>query len=95
MRYEKDGTSFEVPDKPTVRQQMAYMGAAVGRMDAHFLIKLWEGAKEIVTYWKCDLMPDMRTDIDTISDPAIVDVLIWVCLTTQTHMQKLERIPKN
>lgn len=84
--------TFTIPDRPTVREQLAYFSGASG---SDFLFRLWSGAKAIITKWECDLLPDKETKLETLFDPSVTQMLIWVGLKVSEHMGALEDIPKN
>jgi hypothetical protein len=96
MRFERDDKkcSFEIPDRPTVKQQLIYMGKASGVNDGYPL-RFWNAAKDLIKDWKCDIFQDYNTDLDTIDNPNITDILVWAGLQVWTHMVGLEELPKN
>jgi hypothetical protein len=97
MRFEKDDKKcvLEVPDRPTVRQQMIYMGKASGLADGTYPLRFWEGAKTLILLWECEAFPDYTVDLDSVSDPTVSDILIWAGLRVWEHMANLEDLPKN
>jgi hypothetical protein len=96
MEFIKDSprTRFVVPDRPTARQQLAYYSATAGANGNEYLLRLWQGAKAIMTEWECESLPK-DADIDEITDPSAVDVMLWAALKVKMHIQGLEDIPKN
>lgn len=95
-RVEPDCT-FALPDKITVRQQLAYISASSSVDQSQFLEKTWEGAKAMIIpqSWRCEIMPDMGADLDTLTDPKIADVILWVGMQVREHINSLESVPKN
>lgn len=97
MEYERKNPDCKitVPDKITVRQQLEYFslaGAAAGR---EMLIRYWEGAKALITDWQCELLPDMRTDLDKVTNPDVVSLIVWAGTQVKRHVNALEDVPKN
>ena len=96
MKFEHEsGTTFEVPDRPTVRQQLEYLGATAGVVDNKYLIRFWIGALEVITDWKSETLPDVKASLDDMTDAAQTDLIIWAGLKVREHMSGLEKIPKN
>lgn len=96
MIYEReDGKcSLEVPDRPTVRQQLNYF-STIGGTEGNYLLRWWVGAQSLITDWKCEALPDHKTDLDKITDPTQTDVIIWAGLKVREHMNALEDLSKN
>lgn len=92
MEYKRDGCTFTVPDRPNVEQQLMYYSAAGGR---NFFLRYWMGARALIEKWECPLLPDPNTDLATLTDPRITDILIWAGLEVMKHMNALEELPKN
>lgn len=95
IEHDEGKAVFEVPDKPTVRQQLAYFGATAGAPDGNYLIRFWMGARELITNWKSDIMPDIEASLDELTSPEATDIIIWAGIKVRTHMNSLEEIPKN
>lgn len=96
MEYKNEACSFTIPDKPTVRQQLAYVGAASGLRGAEMFLRLWEGAVDMLADWECKLIPDLEEfDLDEADNPAITEVIIWVGIQVRNHMNALDEVPKN
>ena len=96
MNYEKDGNKFSIPDRPTVRQQMRYFSTVQWadnpqRMELH-----WEAARELITEWYSERLPVLEEiDIDALSDPSDLNVLVWAGAQVAVYMTRLEDVPKN
>jgi hypothetical protein len=97
MEYknEKLSARFVIPDVITVRQQLAYISTTAYTNVADRLEGSWRAAKELITEWHCDLMPDIDVKLETISNPKVSDVVIWASLTVKNHINALDDIPKN
>jgi hypothetical protein len=95
FKNDKLGISFKVPDRPTVRQQLAYFseaGAAAGR---EMFARLWLGALTLVADWKCEFMPKPeKVDIDEATDPRVTEAILWAGIRVERHMNSLEELPK-
>ena len=88
-------TSFEIPDKFTVRKQLEFF-SATGDSSQPLFIRHWLGALTVITNWKSEKIPDLdKLDIDNATDPDITDIVIWVGVTVVIHMNKLQDVPKN
>ena len=95
MEFKSDDCTFTVPDRPTVKQQLKWFGAAMGHDKADTWLRNWEGAKQLIESWKSDILPDYKIDLDTITDPSQRELIIWVGLEVVKLMNALEDIPKN
>ena len=97
MEYtnEKLGCSFGVPDRPTVRQQLAYWSnIRAFEEDAPTIIRLWLGVAGIVQDWACEALPDPKTSLDDIDNPTQTLVVQWAALQVFSHFNKLADLPK-
>jgi hypothetical protein len=85
---------FVVPDKITVRTQLAYYSEiSLGTSSTH-VEKLWNGARLLIQDWECPAFP-LDTDLDKVDDPKIAEVIMWAALEVKKHVNNLETIPKN
>ena len=89
------GVSFTVPDRLTVRQQLAYFSQAGLAQRKEFIERLWLGAKNIIEDWKCDLIPDIEFDLEKNTNTRVTQVIIWASLEVKKHFDALDDIPKN
>ena len=94
MEFERQNPSarFVVPDRVTVRQQLAYFSAG---LNAPPLERFWVAAVPLITEWECELFPDPAASIDDVSDPRITQILTWAGIEVKRHIDALEVIPKN
>ena len=91
---EKPKVRFTIPDRPTARQQLAYYSATAGTHSEDYLFRLWSGARALMIEWECgDFEKDVN--LDEVTDPSIVDVVLWAALQVKTYISKLEDLPKN
>lgn len=97
MKFERDEPkcSFEIPDRPTVRQQLEYFSATAGTAGNQMLVRFWAGAMQLLSNWKCEVMPDHKTNIDELTNPSQTSVIIWAGLQVKGYMDALDDIPKN
>lgn len=97
MEYKNDGLSvrFIVPDKITVRQQLAYLSDVTAQRGNNQIEKMWIAARGLITEWECNDFPDMDMDLDKTYDPRVTDILVWSALEVKKHINALENIPKN
>jgi hypothetical protein len=87
-------THFEVPDRPTVRQQLAYY-AARSEVDTNRLESGWYGAQAIITSWQSEIMPDMKADLESLTNPSQTRLILWAGVEVFKHFSALEDVPKN
>ena len=88
------GAKFRVPDRPTVRQQLAYFSEAGMARGKEMFERLWLGALALAEGWECELLPDPKANLDELTDPKIVQLLLWAGLVVEAHMNRLEEVPK-
>ena len=88
------GAKLSLPDRPTVRQQLRYQGEIGARMGGELYIRLWAGAKTIITGWECAHVT-LDADLDEITDPTAARCLMWAGLQVYSFIDALEDVPKN
>jgi hypothetical protein len=87
---------FDLPEKPTVRQMLAYDSAVfVDHMGDATLIRLWHGAVEVVQNWKCPISIDVNLDGEI--DPKTLEMVKYVGLMAFSWAQGIKEavVPKN
>lgn len=94
MEFKNDDACFTVPDRPTVRQQLAYFSACTGVDPDKHLERMWNGAKTLIRDWDCKLFK-IDVDLETVDDPKVADIILWAAISVKAHMNKLSEIPKN
>lgn len=92
-REEPVKVSFDIPDRPTVRQQMAYYSEATGVTSRAHLERLWLGTRTLIVNWECELF-QFDVDLDTVDDPRIMDIMLWAAVRVRDHLNKLGELPK-
>lgn len=95
MEFKSDKAKFTIPDKITVRMQLEYIGAVTTVEQAQHLVRKWEGAKQLIESWECEILPKFEVNLDDITDPNQTDVIVWAGLQVWLHMNSLGETPKN
>lgn len=88
------GYSFRLPATFPVRQQMRWWSTVQRTSDRGDLFeRYWLAARELIEDWKCETLA-LDADLDQITDPAAVKIIMRVGLAVYTHILALEDIPK-
>ena len=95
MEFKQEGIRFTVPDKITVRQQLAYFSIVTSIDESAALERRWEGAKYLIGEWECELIPDKDVSLDDLYSLEETSILIWAGTQIVNHMNSLEETPKN
>lgn len=95
FRNDEANASFQVRERPTVRQQLAYIGKVTSTPDGMLFLRWWNGALDLIEKWECDIFPDHKTDLDKVTNPKVTSLLIWAGLQVQNLMGGLDEIEKN
>jgi hypothetical protein len=97
MKYTNDqlGCSFDLPDRPTVRQQLVYWDAIrADSTEEPTLIRLWAGVAKLADNWDCAALPDPSVSLDDLDNPSQTQVVTWAGLKAFGHFNALEDLPK-
>lgn len=96
MEYKNEtlAARLVVKDRPTVREQLMYHGGLGFGNAPDRYARTWEAVKPLILELECDVMK-LDADIDEITDPKAVEVILWASGTVITHMTRLEDVPKN
>jgi hypothetical protein len=99
FRHEELKTSFTLPAKVTVRQQLAYKGV-IGRMRGRddYYAGYWSGGLALIGDWQSEILPDpAAVDLDEETNPDVADLIFWAASVVAGHMMTLggETVPKN
>jgi hypothetical protein len=86
-------TTFELPDKPTVRQMLEYE-AEIERPGVAMYERLWPAAKKLIQNWKSEAT-QLDVDIDGEYTPEAVAVIKWASLAVFSWNLQLKEVPKN
>lgn len=95
-RNEALGARFTLPDRPSVRQQLAFYseaGAIVRGPDLYE--RIWRGALTLMSDWECSALPDPHVDPETLTDQRAARVIMWAANVTLGHMNRLEELDPN
>jgi len=98
MRYEDEtlAVGFDIAERFTVREQLAYRAAIVAAGGETGYVRYWQAAQTIITDWSCELVPDpVALDMDEVYDVRVADIVTWTANTVAGHMHRLETPPKN
>ena len=97
MEYRNDdaGIRFTVIDRPTVRQQLAYFSEVANAEGKQVFLRYWAGAVELIEEWECKDFPDYETSLDEVTNPDIVQIVIWAGMRVMEFMNSLKVVPKN
>ena len=87
--------SFDVWERPTVREQLRYKSLVAFTSKEEMFERYWNGAKTLVTGWQCDLVPSLDADLDELTDPAAADVIVLASNFVASHLANLETVEKN
>lgn len=97
-RAEPVPAKFSVPDKITVRQQLAYYSACSGFGEDQKIERWWMGAVALIEpdSWKCELLPDIRNvSLDDLDDPNVTGIIIWASTQVRIYVSNLGTVSKN
>ena len=96
MQFENEEykCKFEIPDRPTVRQRMFYDGKTIGTQETMYL-RMWDAATDLITVWTCELFPNHKADLESVTDPAVAELLEWAGWEVWKYIKALESLPKN
>ena len=88
MEYKNDDPKvrFPVPDKPTVRQQLEYLGEATTIGGKDLFLALWRSALILIEDWECKLIPDPHK-LDRMVAPTMLNRLKHAISETCLHTQ--------
>lgn len=85
---------FALPRHPTVRQQLQYFSNYVDHRFEPLYLRLWYSAIPLLGQWECEVLPDVRVNLETLTDPDVATVVMWVGQSVLDHMEALEHLPK-
>lgn len=87
--------SFELPDRPSVFQVVAYDSAKIEHDGQPLFIILWECARTVVTEWECESIPALDTPLDTLTGMEAAQVVEWVGTQAVLWRNALNEVSKN
>lgn len=98
MHYENEdtGTSFDIPDRITVRRQLAFRSRVAETAGEGNFTRYWLAAQTVMENWTCPLIDDPAAlDLDESDDRRVADIVVWVANTVAGHMIDLATPGKN
>lgn len=95
FKHELLNTRFVIPDRVTVRQQLAFISEASSPRTKDLMENLWTAALLLILEWECPYLPDKDADLDSIDSPKAADAILWASLQVRNYIQRLDEIPKN
>lgn len=85
---------FSLPAHPTVKQQLEYYSRyADTRLDPMYL-RFWYSAQTLIGEWQCEALPDLKVNLDEITDPIATTIIMWAGNAVLLHMSGLDTLPK-
>lgn len=93
--HETLGVAFDVADRFTVRQQLAFRGAIAEARGESAYVRYWQAAQTVMENWQCDLVPDPAAlDLDAADDVRLANIVQWTANSVAGHMAELDTPPK-
>ena len=93
---ERLGVSFDIADRFTVREQLAFRSKIAAGAGESSYVRYWLAAGPVMREWACELIPDPAAlDLDATDDGRVADIVQWTANTVAGHMSSLETPPKN
>lgn len=97
---ERLGVKMVLPDKLTIRQNLAFRSAAAISFGTPKLFEAyWEATVPIIEEWECELIPDpAMVNLDDADDPdgaRKASIMQWTGNTAVGHIGAIGAVPKN
>lgn len=93
---EELGVSFDIPDRFTIREQLAFRGRINDQPSESAFVRYWLAAQGVIQNWQSADVPDMAAlDLDAGDSARMADIVVWTANTVAVHMSGLEATPKN
>ena len=93
--HEKLGVSFDIADRFTVREQLAFRAKISAAAAESSYVRYWQAAQTVIQNWTCELLPDPAAlDLDAADDARLADIVQWTANTVAGHMINLGTPPK-
>jgi len=72
------------------------LGSTILKEDGTRIIKLWNTAVQmgLIESWKSELMPDYKTPLEDIYDPAVANLIMDVTMTITRRIHDMQEIEK-
>ncbi len=92
---EESGASFDIADKFTVREQLAFRSRLNEQVGESAYVRYWLAGQTVMQNWLCELVPDPATlDLDASDDIRVANIVQWAANTVAGHMNRMETPPK-
>lgn len=93
---EKLATSFAVPDRPTVRQQLRHSSEIAFLSHREYFERAWAAAKTLIVpeSWQSPHLA-LDADLDAITSPMATVVIRWAANEVSGHVLSLEETAPN
>ena len=88
-------TTFSVPERPTVRQWLAYDSAVDMRIGLTTYERMWAGLQALVKPDDWSSPVDLHIDMETADDERAARVIKWASLTLFSFLHGLRNVEKN
>ena len=85
---------FALPARPTVKQQLEYFSRYADTRGDPLYLRLWHSAAILISEWQCSVMPDLKTDLNKITDAEATTVIMWAGNSVLQYMNELQALPK-
>ena len=93
FRNEELNSSFTLPEKPTVREILAYESIVeIDGQGKPFYERLWDGARSMIEEWDSPVELTANTKGDDLS---VIPVIKWASLAVFSYVQELKKTEKN
>ena len=89
------GARLVVPDEPSVLQLINHDSVRYEASAEGAILNLWEMAKVLIEEWESEALPDMKADLNEITDPRAARVIEWAGVTVSAYRRSLDAISKN
>jgi hypothetical protein len=87
---------FSVPESMSVREYLRYISATTSfSEDFEEYARYWEGAKQLIDEWECELIPDINKSIDEMHTLDQTNIVVWVGIQVKLHVNAIGNAEKN
>ena len=87
--------SFDLPERPTARQVLAYDSALMMHRDEPALVKLWECARTVIGNWSCEFVPSIDIPLEDLEGVQAAQAIEWATMQVVDWRTELNNVPKN
>lgn len=86
--------SLPAPDQLTVQQQLEYYSRYADSQSLPLYLRLWTSALSLIEDWSCEVLPDPRVNLKTVTNPDITMVIMWAGQEVLGYIEGLDLLPK-